>query len=60
MKILMSDRFLITIHAMLEVTDVVLPNVAFRAVPPRAAEDKPVMTTGSQGPAHGLFVLQRV
>lgn len=44
MQILLSDRFLIAINATLEVTDIVLPEGEWRAVPPFAGEDNPVIT----------------
>ncbi len=59
MQILLSDRFLIAINATLEVTDIVLPEGEWRAVPPFAGEDNPVITAVWQGPAHGLCVFQR-
>lgn len=59
MQILLSDRFLIAINATLEVTDITLPEGEWRAVPPFAGEDNPVITAVWQGPAHGLCVFQR-
>ena len=59
MQILLSDRFLIAINATLEVTDIVLPEGGWCAVPPFAGEDNPVLTAVWQGPAHGLCVFQR-
>lgn len=59
MQILLSDRFLIAINATLEVTDIVLPEGEWCAVPPFAGEDNPVLTAVWQGPAHGLCVFQR-
>ncbi|MTH48710.1 glycogen debranching protein GlgX [Intestinirhabdus alba] len=59
MQILLSDRFLITLNAAAEVTDMVLPDGEWRAVPPFAGEDNPVITAVWQGPAHGLCVFQR-
>lgn len=55
MQILLSDRFLIAINATLEVTDIVLPEGEWRAVPPFAGEDNPVITAVWQG----LCVFQR-
>ncbi|EMD0454599.1 hypothetical protein VPT34_002944, partial [Citrobacter freundii] len=52
-------RFLIAINATLEVTDIVLPEGEWCAVPPFAGEDNPVLTAVWQGPAHGLCVFQR-
>jgi glycogen operon protein len=51
MQILLSDRFLIAINATLEVTDIVLPEGEWCAVPPFAGEDNPVLTAVWQGPA---------
>jgi len=59
MQILLSDRFLIAINATLEVTDIVLPEGEWHAIPPFAGEDNPVLTAVWQGPAHGLCVFQR-
>ena len=59
LQILLSDRFLIAINATLEVTEIVLPAGEWRAIPPFAGEDNPVITAVWQGPAHGLCVFQR-
>ncbi|MGT3087793.1 hypothetical protein, partial [Salmonella enterica] len=42
-----------------EVTDIVLPEGEWHAIPPFAGEDNPVLTAVWQGPAHGLCVFQR-
>ncbi|UHR06865.1 glycogen debranching protein GlgX [Escherichia coli] len=59
LQILLSDRFLIAINATLEVTEIVLPAGEWRAIPPFAGEDNPVITAVWPGPAHGLCVFQR-
>jgi glycogen operon protein len=59
MQILLSDRWLIALNATLEVADIVLPEGEWRAVPPFAGEDNPVLMAVWQGPAHGLCVFQR-
>ena len=59
LQILLSDRFLIAINATLEVTEIVLPAGEWRAIPPFAGEDNPVITAVWQGAAHGLCVFQR-
>ncbi|MES0267249.1 glycogen debranching protein GlgX [Citrobacter sedlakii] len=59
MQILLSGRFLITINATTEVAEIVLPDGEWRAVPPFAGEDNPVITAVWPGPAHGLCVFQR-
>ena len=59
LQILLSDRFLIAINATLEVTEIVLPAGEWRAIPPFAGEDNPVITAVWPGAAHGLCVFQR-
>lgn len=59
LQILLSDRFLIAINATLEVTEIVLPAGEWRAIPPFAGEDNPVITAVWPGSAHGLCVFQR-
>lgn len=59
MQILLSDRFLIAINAALDTAEIVLPEGEWRAVPPFAGEDNPVITAVWPGPAHGLCVFQR-
>ena len=59
MQILLSDRFLIAINAALDAAEIVLPEGEWRAVPPFAGVDNPVITAVWPGPAHGLCVFQR-
>ncbi len=42
-----------------EVADMVLPEGEWRAVPPFAGEDNPVIMAVWHGPAHGVCVFQR-
>lgn len=59
MQILLSERFLITLNNTDEVTDIVLPDGEWRAVPPFAGEDNPVVVAVWHGPAHGVCVFKR-
>ncbi|AFJ45339.1 glycogen debranching protein GlgX [Shimwellia blattae] len=59
LQIQLSDAWLITINATEEVGDLVLPTGEWRAVPPFAGEDNPVITTVWHGPAHGVCVFHR-
>ena len=59
MQILLSERFLITLNNTDEVTEIVLPDGEWRAVPPFAGEDNPVVMAVWHGPAHGVCVFQR-
>lgn len=59
MQILLSDRWLITINASEEVSDIVLPDGEWRAIPPFAGDDNPILTTVWHGPAHGVSVFQK-
>ncbi|MGP4872322.1 glycogen debranching enzyme, partial [Klebsiella pneumoniae] len=53
------DRWLLTLNATAEVVDMVLPEGEWRAVPPFAGEDNPVIMAVWHGPAHGVCVFQR-
>jgi len=54
MQILLSGRWLITINATELVSDLALPDGEWRAIPPFAGEDNPILTTVWHGPAHGV------
>lgn len=56
MQILLSSRWLITINATESVSDLALPDGEWRAIPPFAGEDNPILTTVWHGPAHGVCV----
>jgi len=59
MQILLSHRWLITLNATHDVATLVLPEGEWRAVPPFAGEDNPVVMAVWHGPAHGVCVFQR-
>nr|WP_318383394.1 glycogen debranching protein GlgX [uncultured Enterobacter sp.] len=59
MQILLSERVLITLNNTDDVADIVLPDGEWRAVPPFAGEDNPVVVAVWHGPAHGVCVFQR-
>ncbi len=59
MQIILSDRWLITLNATPEVAEMVLPAGEWRAIPPFAGEDNPVIMAVWHGPAHGVCVFQR-
>ena len=59
MQILLSGRWLITINASTDVCDIVLPDGEWRAIPPFAGEDNPVVMAVWHGPAHGACVFYR-
>jgi len=56
MQILLSGRWLLTINATDVISDLVLPDGEWRAVPPFAGEDNPILTTVWHGPARGVCV----
>ena len=56
LQILLSQRWLITINATQEVSELSLPDGEWRAVPPFAGEDNPILSTVWHGPAHGVCV----
>ncbi|EMH4164723.1 glycogen debranching protein GlgX [Pluralibacter gergoviae] len=60
MQILLSDRWLITLNASQEVATFTLPPEEWRAIPPFAGEDNPVIQTNWHGPAHGVCVFEKV
>ena len=59
MQILLADHWLITVNATREVAQFVLPVGEWRAIPPFAGEDNPVIMAVWHGPAHGACVFQR-
>lgn len=59
LQILLSDYWLITLNATDEVAEIILPEGEWRAIPPFAGEDNPVVMTVWHGPAHGVCVFQR-
>ncbi|WP_215800454.1 glycogen debranching protein GlgX [Pantoea dispersa] len=56
LQILLSGRWLLTINATDSVSDLALPDGEWRAIPPFAGEDNPILTTVWHGPAHGVCV----
>ena len=59
MQILLSGRWLITINATDSVSDIALPDGEWRAVPPFAGDDNPILSTVWHGPAHDVCVFQK-
>ncbi|WP_286758435.1 glycogen debranching protein GlgX [Leclercia sp. UBA1284] len=59
LQILLSERWLITLNATTEVAEMVLPDGEWRAIPPFAGEDNPVVMAVWHGPAHGVCVFQK-
>ncbi|HAZ55543.1 MAG TPA: glycogen debranching enzyme, partial [Franconibacter helveticus] len=59
MQILLSGRWLIAINATEEVGEITLPEGEWRAIPPFAGEDNPVVMAVWHGPAHGVCVFQK-
>ncbi len=59
MQILLSDRWLITINASQDVTEIALPDGEWHAIPPFAGKDNPVVVAIWHGPAHGVCVFER-
>ncbi|QKJ85275.1 glycogen debranching protein GlgX [Paramixta manurensis] len=59
MQILLSGRWLITINATEDVSDIALPDGEWRAIPPFAGDDNPILSTVWHGPAHGVSVFQK-
>lgn len=59
LQILLSDTVLIAFNATGNVAEMVLPPGGWRAIPPFAGEDNPVVITAWHGPAHGVCVFQR-
>ncbi|MDV2861397.1 glycogen debranching protein GlgX [Phytobacter ursingii] len=59
LQILLSDRVLLAINGTHEVAEIALPEGEWRAVPPFAGEDNPVVMAVWHGPAHGVCVFER-
>lgn len=59
MQIMLSDRWLIALNATPHLVDIVLPEGEWRAIPPFAGEDNPVVLEVWHGSAHGLCVFQK-
>jgi len=59
LQILLSDRWLVTLNGRDEVSEIVLPEGEWRAVPPFAGEDNPVVMAVWHGPAHGVCVFRK-
>jgi glycogen operon protein len=59
LQILLSGSWLITINATQDVSELSLPDGEWRAVPPFAGEDNPILSTVWHGPAHGVCVFQK-
>ena len=59
LQILLSGRILLAINATHELAEMVLPEGEWRAVPPFAGEDNPVVMAVWHGPAHGVCVFAR-
>ncbi|MFD1800847.1 glycogen debranching protein GlgX [Mixta tenebrionis] len=59
LQILLSGRWLITINATQDVSELSLPDGEWRAIPPFAGEDNPILTAVWHGPAHGVCVFQK-
>ncbi len=58
LQIRLSGRWLITLNASEEVSDLVLPAGQWYAVPPFAGDDNPISVTVWHGPAHGVCVFR--
>lgn len=59
MQIILSECWLITLNATDDVCEMALPAGGWRAVPPFAGEDNPVVMTVWHGPAHNVCVFQK-
>lgn len=59
LQIQLSERWLIAINATDVVSEIVLPEGEWRAIPPFAGEDNPVVMAVWQGPAHSVCVFQK-
>lgn len=59
LQIVLSGRWLITLNATDEVAQMVLPEGEWRAIPPFAGEDNPVVMAVWHGPAHGSCVFRK-
>lgn len=59
LQILLSSRWLITINATDAVSDITLPDGEWRAIPPFAGDENPILLTVWHGSAHGVCVFQK-
>ncbi|MDR9890140.1 glycogen debranching protein GlgX [Pseudenterobacter timonensis] len=59
LQILLSDKWLMTFNATDNVVDFVLPDGEWRAIPPFAGADNPVVMAVWHGPAHGVCAFKR-
>ncbi|MFH8135887.1 glycogen debranching protein GlgX [Pantoea osteomyelitidis] len=59
LQILLSGRWLITINATESVSDIKLPDGEWRAIPPFAGDENPILITVWHGSAHGVCVFQK-
>ncbi|WP_312240493.1 glycogen debranching protein GlgX [Pantoea sp.] len=59
LQILLSGRWLITINATESVSDIKLPGGEWRALPPFAGDENPILITVWHGSAHGVCVFQK-
>ncbi|XTZ38704.1 glycogen debranching protein GlgX [Salmonella enterica] len=59
LQIVLSERYLLVINATPAVVTMVLPVGEWRAIPPFAGEDNPVITPVWHGPAHGVCVFRK-
>lgn len=59
LQIQLSEHWLIAINATDAVSEIVLPEGEWRAIPPFAGEDNPVVMAVWHGPAHGVCVFQK-
>ncbi|WP_312689722.1 glycogen debranching protein GlgX [Kosakonia sp.] len=59
LQVLLSGNVLIVINATPEVAEIVLPEGEWRAIPPFAGDDNPVVMAVWHGPAHGTCVFKR-
>ncbi|ROR13790.1 glycogen debranching protein GlgX [Erwinia sp. JUb26] len=58
LQIRLSQHWLIVLNATEEVCDLVLPPGQWRAIPPFAGEDNPILSTVWHGAVHGVCVFQ--
>ncbi|WP_199257313.1 glycogen debranching protein GlgX [Pantoea sp. BAV 3049] len=58
LQIRLSRHWLLTINATEEVSDIVLPQGRWHAIPPFAGDDNPILLTVWHGPAHGVCMFR--
>ncbi|MFU9136608.1 glycogen debranching protein GlgX [Erwinia tasmaniensis] len=59
LQIRLSQRWLITMNATEEVCELILPLGEWRAIPPFAGDDNPILSTVWHGAAHGVCVFHK-